>query len=144
MAKNMVRALRLWVDGRKAVAPAEYDDNDDLYCVTPLGRVEVAADAAGDQVTTLIDGIRRLGFEVEGCYSCRYFHSAGVVDDATEGVAGYCLEGKLGRHLDALRDLTTKTSSCDAYTPGSDDDRREVAATWSKSIEGVPWRPEQL
>jgi hypothetical protein len=139
MMQNQVHALRASFQGKEVLMPAEYSDQDDLTCVTPLGDVSVEPHADSEaQFAELLKRIRDLGLTPWGCFDCKFFTQSGMQQEA--GGLGYCLEGKLGSHVNS-RDYAHVESSCDAYAHGDAAERSSVRDRWFASL--PRWRGDR-
>jgi hypothetical protein len=135
--RNKVDALRTNFNGKEVLMPTEYSDQDDLTCVTPLGVVTVEANADSEaQLAELLKRIRDLGLEPWGCFDCKFLTQSGMQQESG-GNIGYCLEGKLGSHVN-MGDVTQMESSCDAYSHGDAAERSSVRDRWFAGL--PPWR----
>lgn len=136
--QNRIHALRAQVDGIEIIMPTSYDDEDNLLCETPRGfvRAEENEDAIV-QFERLLENIKAAHLEPYGCFSCRFFHRTGAFDISSS--LGYCLEGKIGKHVKPTEDFTLLSDSCDAFNYGTLEDQKTVAREWASSL--PPFEP---
>jgi hypothetical protein len=113
--------------------PISYDDDDNLVCSTPKGDIKNTEADDETSFQDLLAGVHKLGYRVFGCFSCRYFCAMSDQDARAAGM-GYCLEGKLGKHMNFRVDKTSLFASCDAYLVGTETDREREKATWAESL----------
>lgn len=130
--RNRTEALRIQQGADVALLPTEFDADDALVCRAPTGFLVIPA-SVQNQAGSLLEELQSMGLNPMGCFNCIYFTQSGMQQEADPGL-GYCLEGKLGIHVDPLKDGTTMEASCDAHCHGSVDDQAAFLTRWADSI----------
>lgn len=130
--KNLTKAMRITFNDSIVFLTIEYDQNDELHCLTPIREIVIPWQEEG-QFELLLDHLKDLGIHPIGCFNCLFFSRSGMQIESG-GTLGYCLEGKLGQQVNIHADMTAMEWSCQAYIYGDKNAQDLTKKAWSSSI----------